>query len=187
MASGSRGVHGRLRWLAALALVTAFGSISAGCSQVQEDKLNYKPVDRDTAIAKKETNAVSSQLLDMMGIKGKVTEGGPGLSRCEDDGARNLYLVRHPWSLYEVPNETLEKGMANLRKQLPEHGWKILKDGKANSKAQDPEILAENKKLQHAAHITWMRDSADGKPMIHISVVSACFRTPGGTELKSVW
>ncbi|MEV0281617.1 hypothetical protein AB0I22_35245 [Streptomyces sp. NPDC050610] len=186
MANGNRGFSGR-RWLATLAFVTAFGSISTGCSQVQEEKLNYKPVERDVDTAKKETKAVSSQLLDMMGIKGKVTQGGPGVSSCEDDDAQDLYLLRHPWSLYEVPDETLEKGMANLRKQLPEHGWKILKDGKANSKDQDPEILAENKKLQHAAHITWNRQTTTEKPMIHISVVSACFRAPEGTDLNTTW
>ncbi|MFF4405824.1 hypothetical protein ACFY2W_32615 [Streptomyces sp. NPDC001262] len=149
------------------------------------NKLNYKPEELGVDAARSKTKDASSQLLEMIGVKGKVTEPGPGISRCDNDSDRNdLYLVRHPWSVYDVSNDDLQRGMENLRVALPEKGWKILKDGVANSKDQDPEIYAENKELHYAAHFTWMRNNSSGQPMINVSVVSSCFRAPAGTDLS---
>ncbi|RLV08992.1 hypothetical protein CTZ27_09750 [Streptomyces griseocarneus] len=83
-----------------------------------------------------------------------------------------------------MSNETLEQGMENLRTKLPGAGWKILKDGKSESADQDPEILAENKQDRYAAHFTWVKGKPDGQSMITVSVVSACFQAPAGTDLR---
>lgn len=154
-----------------------------GCSDVQ--KLNYEPEELSVDSARSKTKSVSSQLLEMIGVKGKVTQPGPGLAKCDDEpDAKDLYIMNHPWSVYGVSNDILKQGMENLRKSLPERGWKILKDGETKSVARDPEILAENKKLRYAAHIVWMRTSASGRPMINVTVVSGCFRAPAGTDIN---
>lgn len=119
-----------------------------------------------------------------MGIKGKLTEPGPSISACEDaPDSKDLYITRHPWSIYGISEEEMLKGMENLRKRLPEHGWKILKDGKARSKAQSPEILAENKKEKFGANFTALKKTASGDTMITVTVVSGCYRAPAGTDL----
>ncbi|MET9963536.1 hypothetical protein ABZ128_31440 [Streptomyces sp. NPDC006326] len=145
-------------------------------------ELNYKPVRLDPDPARTKTKQVSSRLLEMTGIKGKVTEPGPSVSRCREYGD-DLFSTDHPWSVYEISDEQVEEGMQNLRKALGENGWKITKDGKANSKAQDPEIYAENKAEQFAVHITGMKKSATGGSLILFNVVSACYRAASASAL----
>ncbi|MDN3060659.1 MULTISPECIES: hypothetical protein [Streptomyces] len=148
--------------------------------------LEYKPTKLDTDEARQRTREVSSRLLEMINVKGKVTEPGPRIARCDDEpDAKDLYVARHPWSIYDLSEEEVTRGMENLRKGLPEHGWKILKDGKANSKAQDPEILAENTEEKFAANFTALKKTASGDTMIKVTVVSACHRAPAGTDLDS--
>ncbi|MFC0599715.1 hypothetical protein [Streptomyces palmae] len=146
------------------------------------NELGYDPVKLGVDEARSKTERISSRLLEMIEVKGKVTEPGPGVSRCEgESGDSELYKTLHPWSVYGISDESVERGMNNLRKRLPESGWTILKDGKVNSEARDPEILAENKKEYFAVHIVGEKRTASGEPMISVEVVSACFRAPKGT------
>ncbi len=155
-----------------------------GCSNV--NNLDYEPTKLDVDEARQKTREVSSRLLEMIEVKGKVTEPGPRIAPCDDEpDAKDLYVTRHPWSIYDLSEEEVAQGMENLRKGLPEHGWKILRDGKSHSKAQDPEILAENKKEKFAANFTALRKTASGDTMIKVTVVSACYRAPAGTDLDS--
>ncbi|WP_431042400.1 hypothetical protein ACQUSR_11105 [Streptomyces sp. P1-3] len=170
------------RGIVAALLAASIGSTAMGCSDVND--LGYEPVELGVDEARSKTKEVSSRILEMIDIKGKVTEPGPGVSRCEEgSGGAELYKTRHPWSVYGISDESVERGMGNLRKRLPGKGWKIVKDGKANSKAQDPEIVAENKKEQFAVHFLGEKGTATGDPMISVDVVSACFRAPAGTDL----
>lgn len=146
--------------------------------------LGYEPTKLEVDAARQKTKSVSSALLELIDLKGKVTEPGPGIARCEDaPDSENLYIARHPWSVYGLSEEQVQQGMENLRKELPQHGWKIIKDGKARSKDQDPEILAENKKEKFAANFTGLKKTASGDTMINVTVVSACYRAPEGTDL----
>ncbi|MGK5631958.1 hypothetical protein [Streptomyces sp. URMC 123] len=167
-----------------VAAATAMTSMM-GCTAMQEKKgLSYTPEVRGVDEARTATKRVSSDLLDMTGVKAKVTEPGPGVAYCEDEPDRkDLYVLRHPWSLYGVPKETLEEGMRRLHEELPRKGWKILKDGKDSSPNQNWNILAENQQLRHSADITLMRRDAGKQPLLSVVVVSACFQAPEGTDL----
>ncbi|WP_438494519.1 hypothetical protein [Streptomyces asiaticus] len=150
------------------------------------NNLDYEPTKLDVDKARQKTREVSSRLLEMIEVKGKVTESGPRIAPCDDEpDVKDLYVTRHPWSIYGLSEEEVIQGMENLRRGLPEHGWKILRDGKSNSRAQDPEILAENKKEKFAANFTALRKTASGDTMIKVTVVSACYRAPAGTDLDS--
>ena len=48
----------------------------------------------------------------MLNIKGKSTEPGPAAAPCDvPHGISQTYQsIRHPWSLYGVGNDALEKG-----------------------------------------------------------------------------
>ncbi|MCF3184030.1 hypothetical protein IPZ70_29395 [Streptomyces polychromogenes] len=144
-------------------------------------ELNYTPVRMDPDPARQKTKAVSSRLLEMTGIKGRVTEPGPSISRCDEYGD-DLFSLSHPWSVYALTNEQVDTGMANLRKALGENGWKITKDGKANTPAQDPEIWAENKTEQFAMNVTARKDGGN-QTMLLFSVVSACYRAASSSAL----
>ncbi|MCS0639299.1 hypothetical protein NX801_27405 [Streptomyces sp. LP05-1] len=143
--------------------------------------LDYTPVRMDPGPAREKAKEVSSRLLEMTGVKGKVTEPGPRVSRCYEYGD-DLFSTTHPWSVYGLTDEQVDTGMANLRKALKENGWTITKDGKANSKAQSPEIYAENKAEQFAMNVTALKHEGPDT-MLNFSVVSACYRAASASAL----
>ncbi|MCP9987004.1 hypothetical protein LUX01_10125 [Streptomyces sudanensis] len=154
-------------------------ALTAGCANTKG--LDYTPVRMDPGPARVKAKEVSSRLLEMTGVKGKVTEPGPGISRCDEYGD-DLFSTSHPWSVYGLTDDQVDAGMRNLRKTLGTNGWKITKDGKAPSKNQDPEIYAENKSEQFALHVTAYKDGGD-QTMLHFKVVSACFRAESTSAL----
>ncbi len=175
---GRRAVSGP-RALALAAAIASLAALTVGCSDVKE--LDYTPVRMDPDPARTKAREVSSRLLELTGIKGKVTEPGPSVSRCSEYG-EDLFSTSHPWSVYALTDAQVDSGMQNLRTKLGEHGWKITKDGKANSQAQDPEIYAENKTEQFAVHVVAMKDGGN-QTMLNFKVVSACYRAASAAAL----
>src|SRR4051812_18873031 len=102
--------------------------LTVGCSSMDEKSngLEYEPQVRKSRAVEEEVGTLSSRLLEMLKIKGKVTDLAPMASSCDvDDGDTEKYRsVRHPWSFYDVNNKTLERGMNNLADQLPQQGWR---------------------------------------------------------------
>lgn len=144
-------------------------------------ELEYVPDVLGVQEARDRTSGLSSRILDLMGVEGKVTEPGPGVSVCPaDPEKKKLYRIRHPWALYGVPDDSLERGMSNLRKRLPENGWKILASGDANSGDRDPIIHAEHEKMRYALDVVWEQKTAEHDPQISVTLLSACLRTPEG-------
>ncbi|MEU7304406.1 hypothetical protein [Streptomyces sp. NPDC007206] len=151
------------------------------------DDANDHPITLPVDKARAKTNHVSSQILDMIGIKdGKVTEGGAGVSLCDKDPG-HLYRMRHPWSIYEVSEDKLKQGFQRLKKNLPNHGWKIIDYGPNSSKARVPELTADSNTDPFSVNVVLVVSTPtnphEPQPMIQIHVVSACFRAPKGTDL----
>ncbi|WP_146252327.1 hypothetical protein [Streptomyces carminius] len=145
------------------------------------DDLGYVPTVVGVQEARDRTGELSSQVLDAIGVKGKITEPGPGVSVCPADPKKEkLYRVRHPWALYGIPDSSLEKGMANLREKLPKNGWKIIADREAESEDRDPVIHAEHEEMRYALDVVWERETAEHDPQISVTLLSACFETPEG-------
>ena len=154
-------------------------------NETNEDKLGYEPETRGLRSTEKEVNDISSRLFDWMEVKGKTTDMPAAASVCEaiDPDFKKYYVMRHPWSVYDLTEGTFNEAMQRIRQKLPENGWKILKDGKANTKAADPEIVAEHPKTHHQIHVTWERSINGSKAMIGVDVDSRCYRAPEGTDL----
>ncbi|GAA0488013.1 hypothetical protein ACFQ2B_06250 [Streptomyces stramineus] len=172
--------------LPATALAAAL--ILTGCSSVNSDsdKLGYEPEVRAVKPAEEEVNAISSQLLDWMGVKGKVTESGAMAGTCDavDPDFTTHYSVSHPWSVYDLKSGTFEQAMQNLREKLPQHGWDITEDGLTKSEARNPEIVAVNRKTHHSIRVEWARTRSGNLPkLITVDVDSRCYRAPKGTDL----
>ncbi|MFG2717385.1 hypothetical protein ACGFW5_03620 [Streptomyces sp. NPDC048416] len=138
--------------------------------------------------AREKTSSVSSQILEMMGIKeGKVTEPGPGISPCEGYPS-HLYRANHPWSVYSVfSEEVLRNGFQRLRENLPKGGWKIVEYGPNKSKAKTLELTADSMKDRYSINAELVVSSPgagkESNPLILVTVTSGCFRAPEGTKL----
>ncbi|MET8248295.1 hypothetical protein ABZV31_30155 [Streptomyces sp. NPDC005202] len=177
------------------ALCAAAGVVAivmTGCSkdvtnkEVNDAGKTAEPTTLAVDQARTKANHLSSQILDMIGIKeGKVTEGGAGVSLCDED-PDHLYRMRHPWSIYEVAPDKLEAGFQRLRQSLPKNGWKVVAYGRDTSANKNLELTADSEKepfsVNASLHITG--SSGTQQPMIQVRVVSGCFRAPKGTDLS---
>ncbi|GHF26753.1 hypothetical protein GCM10010218_04590 [Streptomyces mashuensis] len=151
-----------------------------------EGKLGYKPEVRAVESAKREVNSISSQVLDWMDVKGKVTEGGGMVGACDavDPDFTTYYQVNHPWSIYDLTSGTFEQAMQNLREKLPKNGWVIKRDGHTNSQARNPEIVAFHPETHHWLTVEWAWKRSGNPPkMIIVDVDSRCYKAPEGTKL----
>lgn len=162
-----------------MALLAAL-MITTGCSSVsnESDKREYDPVPRDSEDVEREVRELSSTVLDMLQIKGKVTDLAPMAGPCDlgDESVKKYRIVGHPWSLYGVGNSVLRKGMENLAGKLPEQGWKIVKHGLDASKNKNLQILAVHRKTYTQLEVTWMKGLDGHKPLISVDLYSRCFR-----------
>ncbi|MEU7730455.1 hypothetical protein AB0B78_35380 [Streptomyces sp. NPDC040724] len=139
----------------------------------------YDPQPRNHQDVEKEVGDLSSRALDMTQVKGKVTDGGPVTYPCgtSEEKKKGLRYVRHVWSVYGVDHDTLDKGMKSLAGQLPENGWKVVKNGpNPNTKAKTPEVFAVHETTHTQLEARWMDSSDGGENLINFAVYSRCFR-----------
>ncbi|MGQ5635362.1 MULTISPECIES: hypothetical protein [unclassified Streptomyces] len=171
--------------VSALALLTTGCSRDMNSGDVNEAGNTAQPTTRAVEQARTEANHLSSQILDLIGVKtGKVTGGGAGVSLCDED-PEHLYRMRHPWSIYAVAPDELEAGFRRLREGLPKNGWKIVAYGHDTSANKNLELTADSLtepfSVNASLHVTGPEGTR--QPMIQVHVVSACFRAPKGTDL----
>ncbi|MFF7144740.1 hypothetical protein ACFZB5_26555 [Streptomyces nodosus] len=138
--------------------------------------------------ARTQANHISSQILDIIGIKeGKVAGSGAGVSLCDTD-PDHVYRMRHPWSIYQVSEDKLKQGFQRLRENLPQHGWKIVDYGPNSSKAKLFELTADSKSKPYSVNVVLVVSTPthphEPDPKIEVNVISGCFRAPEGTDLN---
>ncbi|MBU6535086.1 hypothetical protein ACFUIW_37435 [Streptomyces sp. NPDC057245] len=134
---------------------------------------------RDGEVVKKQVERASSQILEIMALKGRVTDTGAVTIRCAGyDSNEEVYRARHPWSVYQVPVPDMEKAMERLRDELPVKGWKVVKDGVDDSPAKSPQIVAESKGEEYAVDVRLLdeRKYGDDPSLIEVTVQSSCYR-----------
>ncbi|MER0243891.1 hypothetical protein AAHZ94_18125 [Streptomyces sp. HSW2009] len=169
------------------AVAVALGALVlvAGCSDADKktDENACDPTPRTGEQVEEEVGALSSGVLDAMGIKAKVTDtkpmAGPYDGASEEDRAR---IVRHPWSVHGVRNEVLQSGMDNLAVELPKRGWKIVKSGPDASRNRNLEVSAVHLKTRAQLEMTWMKGLDGHAALISVDVYSRCFREPDRAE-----
>ncbi|MDT0310299.1 hypothetical protein RM780_25605 [Streptomyces sp. DSM 44917] len=143
-------------------------------------QLDYTPTTKSIDRARSEARDLSSYLLDSTGIEGEISEPGPGVSVCEaDPNDVSLYTMRHPWTIYGVAVEVLERGRDNLREQLLQDGWEILVDEEMNNQDRTPRLLFESRETEYALDVR-LTHREGNRPQLVITAQSACFRTPEG-------
>ncbi|MFF8270208.1 hypothetical protein ACF059_22940 [Streptomyces sp. NPDC016562] len=143
-----------------------------------ETKRAYEPATRSHQEVEREVGDLSSRALDLTQVKGKVTDVGPVTYPCGtgEEKKKGLRYVRHVWSVYGVDNGTLDQGMKNLGAQLPENGWKVVKNGpNANTESKRIEVFAAHETTHTQLEATWLKGAGGGEPLISFAVYSRCF------------
>ncbi|WP_404956885.1 hypothetical protein [Streptomyces sp. 147326] len=139
----------------------------------------YDPQTRSHQEVEAEVGDLSSRALDLTQVKGKVTDMGPVTYPCgtSEEKKKGLRYVRHVWSVYGVDNDSLDKGMKSLGAQLPENGWKVVKNGpNTNTESKRIEVFAAHEATHTQLEATWLKGASGSEPLISFAVYSRCFR-----------
>ncbi|MFE1346345.1 hypothetical protein [Streptomyces sp. NPDC058757] len=135
---------------------------------------------RDSTAVRQDVERASSQVMDMLALKGKTTGAGAAVAPCGGyDADEGVYRARHPWSLYGVPFADMEKAVERLRAELPKNGWTIVKDGVDSSKARSPQIVAESNGRAFSVDVRLQKagDTGNAPAFIEVTVESACYKS----------
>ncbi|MEW2219867.1 hypothetical protein AB0939_11250 [Streptomyces sp. NPDC006990] len=169
-----------IRGLALLAVPLIIAG--TGCSGMGDgDEPSVRDVDDVRADAKK----LSSQVLDVIDLRGKTTESGPGVGVCGDRDSSKYFTVGHPWSVYGVPVADMKEAMKRLKEELPKQGWKITKYGPNGSPAKNLTLKADYPKMKFSVQIELLEEPKESEDpsMIHVSLGSSCFKVPDGQDV----
>lgn len=140
---------------------------------------------RSVEEVKAETKDVSSEVLDVIAVKGEVSEPGPGVAACEGRDRERFFRMLHPWTLTAPAGDELERAMERLREELPKRGWKIVEYGRNSSRAETLELTADHTGKKFSVNVEfWAESGGKRKPMLVVNVVSACYSTPSGERIK---
>ncbi len=134
-----------------------------------------------------ETKKMSSQILDMMAVQGKSSQGGPGVMSCSGKDRDKFFIMKHPWSLTGTSDDELAQAMARLKEELPKHGWKIVKYGPDTSPSKNLELTADHDEKKFGLNVSfWKKDSGGDKnpPALVVNVVSGCYEVPEGKTVE---
>ncbi|MFI6059104.1 hypothetical protein [Streptomyces sp. NPDC051286] len=132
--------------------------------------------------AANETEKVSSELYDLIGIKGKTSNTGPGVSECSGKDPEKYFQIFHPWSFTPASADQLGGVMERLKEELPKHGWKVVEYGLDTSKSKNLNLTADNDKKKHSVNIVEM--AKIDPPSLSLMVVSGCYQVPDGEKVE---
>ncbi|MFG2882328.1 hypothetical protein ACGFYV_08390 [Streptomyces sp. NPDC048297] len=125
---------------------------------------------------------VSSEVYDLIGVKGKASDSRPGVMDCSDKDTKKYFRIFHPWSFYPESASDLDVVMERLKTELPKRGWEIVAYGPDASKNKNINLTADNDKKKASVKIIKM--AKDEPPMLSLDVVSGCYKVPDGEEVE---
>ncbi|MGW0537498.1 hypothetical protein [Streptomyces sp. NPDC003032] len=132
--------------------------------------------------ARSETKRVSSDILDIIGLQGKVSEPGPGVTRCgEERDHEKFFRMRHPWSFTPESDKGLDDVMKRLREELPKNGWKVVEYERDTSPNRNLNLTADNDKRKFSVRVTHY--AKDNPPKLTVRVISGCYQVPEGERV----
>ncbi|MGW1293483.1 hypothetical protein [Streptomyces sp. NPDC002533] len=124
---------------------------------------------------------VSSELYDLIDIKGKASNSGAGVTGCGSKDPEKYFQIFHPWSFTPESPEKLSSVMERLKEELPKHGWKVVEYGPDGSKNKNVRLAADNDEKKHGVKI-W-HYAKRNPPKLSLMVVSGCYRVPDGEKV----
>lgn len=169
---------GAQAFLVSLALTTL-----TGCSMTDTTGSDDVPsAGTSTSLsAADQAERVSSEIYDLIGIKGKASDTGPGVSECSGKDPDKYFQIFHPWSFAPASADQLDGVMEGLKERLPKHGWKVVEYGPDTSKNKSISLTADNDKKKHSVRITHY--DKRNPPKLSLMVVSGCYQVPDGEKV----
>jgi hypothetical protein len=159
---------------------------------MNSEDLGYEPQTLDPDVARQRTEVISGQLHDRSGLKGTTTPDRSHISPYFGDYNQPFYLVRHVWSVYDLPVDQLRQGVQEIHDAIPAMGWKILKYGPDDTPARSLVLRAEQPEQRYALDITLVAGRSPGDapsapdyPIMNVFVVSQCYRLPKNVQIDS--
>ncbi|MEU1487723.1 hypothetical protein [Streptomyces sp. NPDC005752] len=125
---------------------------------------------------------VSSEIYDLLGVKGKASENLPGVMDCSGKDTKTYFRIFHPWSFTPASVSDLDEAMERLKGELPKHGWEIVGYGPNTSKNRSVTLTADNDKKKVSVKVTNMAKS--DPPVLSLDLVSGCYKVPDGEEVE---
>jgi hypothetical protein len=165
--------------LMSIALITL-----TGCRMTDSNDSDEIPSSGTRSIedASADTKKISSEIIDLIAIKGKTSEPGPGVSQCGDDKAREkFYRMRHPWSFTPASGEQLGDVMERLKEGLSKQGWKVVEYERDSSRNKNLNLTADNDEKKFGVNIVHL--AKNDPPMLSVTVVSGCYQVPEGERV----
>ncbi|MFI8829012.1 hypothetical protein [Streptomyces sp. NPDC053431] len=165
--------------LVSLALTTL-----TGCSMTDDNNSGDLPDagTSTTAHASDAAEKVSSEIYDLIGVKGKATEPGPGVTGCSGKDPEKYFQVFHAWTFTPASPDALDGVMERLKADLPKNGWKVVDFGRDTSKNKNVTLTADNDAKKHSVKIThW---ATENPPQLNMMVVSGCYQVPDGEKVR---
>ena len=169
-------------WTVVLAASLALATLT-GCGMTKKEDTQDGPPDHgtrrqvevDEKIAK-----VSSDILDVLTLKGKASEPGPGVLRCGEKDRDKHFRIWHPWSLTLKADDRpkIDEEVKRLNKELPERGWEIKSFGRDSSRNKNLTLVADHDKKKVSIQI--ISQPKDDPPMLMVRVISGCYEVPEG-------
>ncbi|CAM5311561.1 hypothetical protein SCANM63S_00462 [Streptomyces canarius] len=104
------------------------------------------------------------------------------VTECSGKDPDEYFRILHPWSFTPTAPSDVETAMQRLRPALPKQGWKIVRYGPDTSADKNVVLIADNDEERAGVHIARMRKR--NPPKLGLTVVSGCYRVPGGQEVE---
>ncbi|SED46032.1 hypothetical protein SAMN04490357_4868 [Streptomyces misionensis] len=165
--------------LASTVLITLTGCSMTSSTEPDDVPSAGTSTSRDAA---DRTESVSSRLYDLIGVKGKASDSGPGVQECSGKDRDTYFRIFHKWSFYPASASDLDAAMQHLKDGMPEHGWKIVEYGPDTSRNKNLTLVADNDEQKAGVHITQMKKR--NPPKLSLMVVSGCYRVPEGQKVE---
>ncbi|MFI6345908.1 hypothetical protein [Streptomyces sp. NPDC050560] len=164
---------------------TALPLFLTGCDMDSSDDSGGIPSAgiSSTENASDKTKQISSEIYDLIGVKGKLSEPGPGVHECDGKDKDRFFQAYHPWSLVPPSAASLDGVMERLKTDLPRSGWKIMSYGRDSSRNRNVSLTADNDKKKFSVNITHF--AKDDPPMLMVEVVSGCYEVPEGQHVET--
>ncbi|NUK12179.1 hypothetical protein HRW18_30235 [Streptomyces lunaelactis] len=158
-------------------------TVLTGCGMTDEKSDGVPFAGTSTSLDAADTmERASSEIYDLLGVKGKASESLPGVMDCSGKDTKTYFRIFHPWSFTPAAASDLDEAMERLKGELPKHGWEIVEYGPNTSKNKNITLTADNDKKKVSVKVTQM--AKNDPPKLSLNLVSGCYNVPDGEEVE---
>ncbi|URN15571.1 MULTISPECIES: hypothetical protein [Streptomyces] len=157
-------------------------TLLTGCSMNDTENTVPSAGTSTSRAAADEMKKLSSQIYDLVGVKGKASDTSPGTMDCAGRGREKYFRIFHSWSFYPASPSQLDEAMERLKAELPKNGWKISEYGPDTSKNKNLSLTAENDAKKTSVNVS--QRAKNDPPKLSLMLVSGCYEVPAGQEVE---